>query len=75
MNVIDMGQKKNLQFLKNKFESTIGLTATLERKYDEGVEKILIPNIGRKIYDYDIKQALEDGVVENYKMVYLRAHF
>ncbi len=64
-----------MSFLKNKFESRIGLTATLERKYDDGVEQILIPNIGKRIYDYDIKKALKDGVVENYKMVYLRTHF
>lgn len=69
------GTENNLKFLNNNFASKIGLTATLERKYDEGVEKILIPNIGRKIYDYNIKQALKDGVVENYKMVYLRTHF
>lgn len=69
------GTEKNLSFLKNKFESRIGLTATLERKYDDGVEQILIPNIGKRIYDYDIKKALKDGVVENYKMVYLRTHF
>ncbi len=64
-----------MSFLKNKFESKIGLTATLERKYDDGVEQILIPNIGKKIYDYDIKKALKDGVVENYKMVYLKTFF
>lgn len=69
------GTSKNLKFLDNNFISKIGLTATLERKYDTGVEEILIPFIGEKIYDYNIKEALKDGVVENYKMVYLRTHF
>lgn len=66
------GTSNNELFLKNNFVSKIGLTATLERKYDSGVSDILVPNIGEKIYDYDLKEALSDGVVENYKMVYLR---
>ncbi len=64
------GTENNLKILKNSFVSTIGLTATLERKYDEGVENILVPYIGNKIYDYNLKEALKDGVVENYKMIY-----
>lgn len=69
------GTDKNLSFLDHNFYSTIGLTATLERKYDDGVERILIPKIGRVIYNYDITEALNDGVVESYKMIYLRTHF
>lgn len=68
------GTSKNLNYLDNNFISKIGLTATLERKYDDGVEEILVPFIGKKIYDYNIKEALIDGVVENYKMVYLRTY-
>ena len=68
------GTSKNLNYLDNNFISKIGLTATLERKYDDGVEEILVPFIGEKIYDYNIKEALIDGVVENYKMVYLRTY-
>lgn len=66
------GTENNKVFLKNNFVSKIGLTATLERKYDSGVTDILIPYIGEKIYDYNINEALLDGVVENYQMVYLR---
>ena len=69
------GTEKNSNFLKENFVSKIGLTATLERKYDDGVEKFLYPNIGKVIYSYTIKQALVDGVVEPYKLVYLRTHF
>jgi superfamily II DNA or RNA helicase len=69
------GTEKNANFLKENFVSKIGLTATLERKYDDGVEKYLYPNIGKIIYSYTIKQALVDGVVEPYKLVYLRTHF
>ena len=61
--------------LKQNFVSKIGLTATLERKYDDGVNRILIPSIGKIIYNYDIKNALKDGVVENYEMIYLRTFF
>ena len=69
------GTEKNLSFLKKNFGSTIGLTATLERMYDDGVEEILKPNLGEVVYAYDVKQALDDGVVENYKMKYLKKRF
>jgi superfamily II DNA or RNA helicase len=69
------GTDRNIAYLKHHAFSKIGLTATLERKYDDGVSRILKPLIGDVIYDYSIKQALEDGVVEPYKMVYLRTHF
>lgn len=69
------GTEKNLKFLDKSFYGKIGLTATLTREYDNGVQDILVPNIGKKIYDYGIKEALDDGVVENYKMIYLRTHF
>ena len=69
------GTEKNLSFLKKNFGSTIGLTATLERMYDDGVEEILKPNLGEVVYAYGVKQALDDGVVENYKMKYLKTRF
>jgi len=69
------GTAPNESFLSLDFFSKTGLTATLERKYDDGVEKFLQPNIGSVIYNYDIKQGLKDGVVENYQMVYLKTQF
>jgi superfamily II DNA or RNA helicase len=68
------GTSNNLNFLTYPYVSKIGLTATLERKYDSGVNDILVPNIGKIIYNYSIKEALKDGVVEKYKMIYLRTH-
>ena len=65
----EYGTDRNIQYLKHKTVSKIGLTATLERKYDDGVSRILKPLIGDIIYEYTIKQALADGVVEPYKMV------
>lgn len=69
------GTDKNVSFLSQKCKYKIGLTATLERKYDDGVARILVPNIGRVIYEYNLKRALKDGVVEPYSMVYVRTHF
>ena len=43
--------------------------------YDDGVEEILKPNLGEVVYAHDVKQALDDGVVENYKMKYLKTRF
>ena len=50
------------------------MTATLERKYDDGVERIIKPGIGDIIFDYDMKAALNDGVIENFEMINLRTH-
>lgn len=68
------GTENNLKFLNIPFSATLGLTATLERKYDLGVENIIKPKVGEIVYNYDVKDALEDDVVENYKMVYLKTH-
>lgn len=69
------GTRNNTSFLSLPFLYSIGLTATLERKYDSGVETIIKPSIGEVIYNYDVRSALKDGVVENYKMIYLKTNF
>lgn len=66
------GTQNNLSFIDRMYFSKIGLTATLERKYDDGIEKYLTPYVGEIIFDYDIKKGLKDGVVENYEMIYLK---
>jgi superfamily II DNA or RNA helicase len=46
----------------NSFAS-LGLSATPERPYDEGLTKVLIPALGPVIYSYDYAAALRDGVI------------
>jgi superfamily II DNA or RNA helicase len=69
------GTLANKKILDIPVVSKLGLTATLERKYDDGVNSFLKPYIGEVIYDYDLKKALKDGVVEPYKMVNIKTHF
>ena len=46
----------------NSFAS-LGLSATPERPYDEGLRDILIPALGPIIFNYDYRDALRDGVI------------
>ena len=62
----------NLKFLDFKYESTIGLTATIDKKNNPNISDILIPNLGDIVYEYSLKDAIKDEVVENYEMVYLK---
>lgn len=43
--------------------ATLGLSATPERPYDEGLSDVLIPALGPVIYNYDYPAALRDGVI------------
>ena len=66
------GTPNNLPYLNLSFKAKIGLTATLQRSYDDGVENILVPKIGKVAYTYDIQEALKDGIVENYHLYNVR---
>lgn len=64
------------EFLLNqKYKAKLGLTATLERKYDDGVNQILIPLIGNVIYNYGYKDALKDKVISKYELVNIQTFF
>ena len=43
--------------------ATLGLSATPERPYDEGLAEILVPALGPIIYEYTYSEALRDGVI------------
>ena len=43
--------------------AALGLSATPERPYDEGLSEILIPALGPVIYQYTYRDALRDGVI------------
>jgi superfamily II DNA or RNA helicase len=49
-------------------EASLGLSATPERPYDSGLEKILIPALGPVIYRYSYKEALHDRVIVPFKL-------
>lgn len=46
-----------------KTVASLGLSATPERPYDDGLEDVLIPALGPVIFTYDYAAALADGVI------------
>jgi superfamily II DNA or RNA helicase len=48
--------------------ATLGLSATPKRPYDEGLEEVLIPKLGRIIYRYTYKDALRDKVIVPFQL-------
>jgi superfamily II DNA or RNA helicase len=48
--------------------ASLGLSATPERPYDEGLAEILIPSLGQVIYKYTYADALRDGVVVPFEL-------
>jgi superfamily II DNA or RNA helicase len=48
--------------------ASLGLSATPDRPYDQGLSEILVPALGPVIYRYDYKDAVADGVVVNFKL-------
>ncbi|HCZ17259.1 MAG TPA: hypothetical protein DHV85_22375 [Candidatus Accumulibacter sp.] len=51
----------------NKFAS-LGLSATPERPYDEGLKDVLVPALGPVIFTYDYAHALRDGVIVPFEL-------
>lgn len=51
----------------NNFAS-LGLSATPERPYDEGLQDVLIPALGPVIFSYDYADALRDGVIVPFEL-------
>lgn len=48
--------------------ATLGLSATPERQYDEGLSQVLIPALGPIIFEYDYRAALRDGVIVPFEL-------
>lgn len=49
--------------LKIKTCASLGLSATPDRPYDEGLQDVLVPALGPVIYKYDYADALRDRVI------------
>ena len=43
--------------------ASLGLSATPERPYDEGLQEVLVPALGPVIFEYTYRDALRDGVI------------
>ena len=55
--------------------STLGLSATPERQYDDFFETVLEPALGGIIIDYDYNQAYEDGVISDFNLSNYKVEF
>ena len=49
--------------------AALGLTATAERQYDDGLFDVLVPAIGPLFFKYDLVAARRDGVVTPFDLV------
>jgi superfamily II DNA or RNA helicase len=66
---------ENSAALEQQFTSTLGLTATAEREYDDGLERVLIPHLGSIIYRYSLAQARRDEVVSDFMLTNVQVWF
>lgn len=49
-----------------KYQYRLGLTATLERYFDDVGTKILIEYFGDTVFEYDLKKAIDNGILVGY---------
>jgi len=66
---------ENSAALEQAFSASLGLTATADREYDDGLERVLIPHIGPIIYRYSLAQARRDGVVSDFSLTNVQVWF
>ena len=60
--------EENRKAMEGDWVSTLGLSATPERQYDDWFNEFLIPVLGNVISDYDYVQAKKDGVISDFKI-------
>lgn len=60
--------KKFRSALDGSPTATLGLSATPERPYDEGLKEVLIPRLGEIIFRYTYKDALRDKVIVPFEL-------
>ena len=65
-----IGTEKRGEMLTNVWHSTLGLSATPERDYDDNFYIIIKKILGDIIFDYDYIDAREDEVIVNFKLLY-----
>ena len=61
--------------LEDDMSSRLGLTATLERTNDTGVDDVLLPYFGSVVHSYGYADALGDGVLAPFRLAFVGAEF
>ena len=70
-----MGSPKYSETLEPEMEWRMGLTATLERTNDAGVEEILLPYFDSVVYSYSYPDGLNDGVLAPFRLGFMAIEF
>ena len=63
------GSPENSKALRGSITAALGLSATPRREYDSGFEERVVPVLGDVIFEYDYKQAHEDGIIVPFTLV------
>lgn len=66
------GSIENAKALNGSFVATLGLSATPEREYDTGFDELISPKLGPIIYEYNYKDAANDGVISPFALTNVR---
>lgn len=65
----------NARALGGDHAASLGLSATPEREYDEGLHDVLVPALGSIFFDYDYDAAHRDGVITDFSLVNVAIDF
>ncbi len=63
------GSPENARALYGIHRAALGLSATPERDYDEGLEQYVVPTLGEIIFRYTYEDARRDGVISPFDLV------
>lgn len=55
--------------LRGEHSATLGLSATPERQYDEGLQEVLVPALGPIFFEYGYDEARRDGVISEFVLI------
>ena len=59
----------NAHALEGSHVATLGLSATPEREYDDGLRDVLVPALGPIIFSYSYDDARRDGVIATFSLI------
>lgn len=66
------GSPENAKALQIPAAAAVGLSATPERDFDDGLVEYLVPRLGPILYRYNLADAIADGVLSGLSLVYVK---
>ena len=66
------GSPENAKALRGDHAAALGMSATPNRDYDDGLDDFLIPALGPVIFEYGYNEAARDGVISPFNLVNVR---